>query len=160
MVNLLQQTKFFNVSIRHRDLTAGVTGVTAVAPKFSDALTLFQSRGADSAKHCSAVVAPKFFSWLNLWSTTRNMYLGSGLKERPFLTFYIPLFSKKLSVQCIACFEANHYWFKAYLYQKKPKLPAFSLRINISIIYHLNFLSSDSFHEFWNYKSTIFFSWN
>ena len=34
-----------------RDITAGVTGATAVAPKFSDTLTLFQPRGADSAHH-------------------------------------------------------------------------------------------------------------
>ena len=33
-----------------RDITAGGTGATAVAPKFSDALTLFQpGGGADSA---------------------------------------------------------------------------------------------------------------
>ena len=35
-----------------RDVTAGATGVTKVAPKFSDALTLFQPGGADSAQHC------------------------------------------------------------------------------------------------------------
>ena len=29
----------------NRDVTAGVTGATAVAPKFSDALTLFQPGG-------------------------------------------------------------------------------------------------------------------
>ena len=33
----------------YRDVTAGATGATAVAPKFSDALTLFQPGGADSA---------------------------------------------------------------------------------------------------------------
>ena len=32
-----------------RDVTAGATGATAVAPKFSDTLTLFQPGGADSA---------------------------------------------------------------------------------------------------------------
>ena len=32
-----------------RDVTAGATGATAVAPKFSDALTLFKPGGADSA---------------------------------------------------------------------------------------------------------------
>ena len=32
-----------------RDVTAGATGATAVAPKFSDVLTLFQPGGADSA---------------------------------------------------------------------------------------------------------------
>ena len=35
----------------HRDVTTGVTGATAVTQKFSDALTLFQPRGADSAQH-------------------------------------------------------------------------------------------------------------
>ena len=34
-----------------RDVTTGATGETAVAPKFSDALTLSQPRGADSAHH-------------------------------------------------------------------------------------------------------------
>ena len=32
-----------------RDVTAGATGATAVEPKFSDALTLFQPGGADYA---------------------------------------------------------------------------------------------------------------
>ena len=35
-----------------RDVTTGATGATAVAPKFSDTLTLSQPRGADSAHHC------------------------------------------------------------------------------------------------------------
>ena len=34
-----------------RDVSTGATGATAVAPKFSDTLTLFQPRGADSAHH-------------------------------------------------------------------------------------------------------------
>jgi hypothetical protein len=34
-----------------RDVTAGATGVTAVTPKFSNVLTLFQPGGADSAQH-------------------------------------------------------------------------------------------------------------
>ena len=34
-----------------RDVSTGATGTTAVAPKFSDILTLFQPRGADSAHH-------------------------------------------------------------------------------------------------------------
>ena len=34
-----------------RDVTTGATGATEVAPKFSDALTLSQPRGADSAHH-------------------------------------------------------------------------------------------------------------
>ena len=32
-----------------RDVSAGATGATAVASKFSDALTIFQPGGADSA---------------------------------------------------------------------------------------------------------------
>ena len=32
-----------------RDVSTGATGATAVAPKFSDTLTLFQPGGADSA---------------------------------------------------------------------------------------------------------------
>ena len=40
----------FNLWKKHiRDVTAGATGATAVATKFSDALTLFQPGGADSA---------------------------------------------------------------------------------------------------------------
>ena len=35
----------------YRDVSTGATGATAVAPKFSDALTLSQPRGADSAHH-------------------------------------------------------------------------------------------------------------
>ena len=34
-----------------RDVSTGATGATGVAPKFSDTLTLFQLRGADSAHH-------------------------------------------------------------------------------------------------------------
>ena len=34
-----------------RDVTTGATGATQVMPKFSDTLTLSQSRGADSAHH-------------------------------------------------------------------------------------------------------------
>ena len=34
-----------------RDVIAGATGVTAVAPKFSDTLSLSQPKGADSAHH-------------------------------------------------------------------------------------------------------------
>ena len=34
-----------------RDVSTGAIGATAVAPKFSDTLTLFQPRGADSAHH-------------------------------------------------------------------------------------------------------------
>ena len=39
------------VATKGRDVTAGATGATAVAPKFSDALTLFQPWWADSAQH-------------------------------------------------------------------------------------------------------------
>ena len=35
-------------TLLHRDVTAGATGATAVAPKFSDTLTLFQPGWADS----------------------------------------------------------------------------------------------------------------
>ena len=35
--------------------SSGATGVTAVAPKFSDTLTLSQPRGADSAHHCRSL---------------------------------------------------------------------------------------------------------
>ena len=35
----------------YRDVSAGATGATAVAPKFSDTLTLFQPGGADYAHH-------------------------------------------------------------------------------------------------------------
>ena len=39
------------VCILGRDVSAGATGATAVAPKFSDALTLSPPGGADSAHH-------------------------------------------------------------------------------------------------------------
>ena len=44
---------FFNKLLDQstRDVSTGATGATAVAPKFSDTLTLFQPRGADSAHH-------------------------------------------------------------------------------------------------------------
>ena len=47
-------TKFDEISIfvLTRDVTTGATGATAVAPKFSDTLTLSQPRGADSTDHC------------------------------------------------------------------------------------------------------------
>ena len=35
----------------HRDVSVGATGATAVAPKFSDTLTLFQPGGEDYAHH-------------------------------------------------------------------------------------------------------------
>jgi hypothetical protein len=37
------------LQVKFRDVTAGASGTTAVAPKFSDTLTLFQQEGADSA---------------------------------------------------------------------------------------------------------------
>ena len=40
-----------NFIILSRDVTIGATGATAVAPKFSDNLTLSQPRGADYAHH-------------------------------------------------------------------------------------------------------------
>ena len=39
------------IKSHHRDVSAGATGATGVAPKFSDTLTLFQPGGADSAHH-------------------------------------------------------------------------------------------------------------
>ena len=50
-----------------RDVTAGATGATAVAPKFSDTLTLFQPGGADSAPTIIEV-APKNCLRLHLWA--------------------------------------------------------------------------------------------
>ena len=40
-----------HIYAKSRDVTTGATGATAVAPKFSDTLTLSQPRGADSAHH-------------------------------------------------------------------------------------------------------------
>ena len=46
------QPLFLNIlHISSRDVFAGATGATAVAPKFSDTLTLSQLGGADSAHH-------------------------------------------------------------------------------------------------------------
>ena len=42
----------FEKHIALRDVTTGATGATAVAPKFSDTLTLSQPGGTDSAHHC------------------------------------------------------------------------------------------------------------
>ena len=42
-------TKRNTLHCKPRDVSAGATGATAVAPKFSDALTLFQPGGAYSA---------------------------------------------------------------------------------------------------------------
>ena len=39
------------IVITLRDVSTGATGATRVAHKFSDTLTLFQLRGADSAHH-------------------------------------------------------------------------------------------------------------
>ena len=41
-----------DVSTGATGATAGATGATAVAPKFSDTLTLSQPGGTDSAHHC------------------------------------------------------------------------------------------------------------
>ena len=41
----------FEINWPFRDVFAGATGATAVAPKFSDTLTLSQPGGADSAHH-------------------------------------------------------------------------------------------------------------
>ena len=50
-VSSVPEFLLWRVKISNRDVTAGATGATAVAPKFSDALTLFQPGGADSAQH-------------------------------------------------------------------------------------------------------------
>ena len=49
-------------TIAYRDVTTGATGATAVAPKFSDTLTLFQPGG--QILPTIGAVAPKFSSWL------------------------------------------------------------------------------------------------
>ena len=46
------KTKKLGRKVRSRDVSAGATGATLVAPKFSDTLTLSQPGGADSAHHC------------------------------------------------------------------------------------------------------------
>ena len=51
--------------IQHRDVSTGATGATAVAPKFSDTLTLLQPGG--QILPTIAGVAPKFFPWLRPW---------------------------------------------------------------------------------------------
>ena len=51
-----------------RDVTAGATGATAVAPKFSDTLTLFQP-GGDRFCPTIAEVAPKISPRLHLCDT-------------------------------------------------------------------------------------------
>ena len=48
-----------------RDVSTGATGATAVAPKFSDTLTLFQPGG--QILPTIGVVAPKFSLWLRPW---------------------------------------------------------------------------------------------
>ena len=53
---IIQENEIFAYKIIHipvlsRDVSAGATGATAVAPKFSDTLTLSQPGGADSAHH-------------------------------------------------------------------------------------------------------------
>ena len=53
-----------------RDVTAGATGATAVAPKFSDTLTLFQPRGQilPTITEIAAIIFPWLRPWtLSLW---------------------------------------------------------------------------------------------
>ena len=45
-----------------RDVSTGATGATAVAPKFSDTLTLFQPGG--QILPTIGAVEPEFFPWL------------------------------------------------------------------------------------------------
>ena len=51
-ISLLQTILYkWSLKIQFRDVSAGATGATAVAPKFSDTLTLSQPGGEDSAHH-------------------------------------------------------------------------------------------------------------
>ena len=54
-----------------RDVTTGATGATEVAPKFSDAITLSQPRGADSAHHYRGR-SKKFSVVMSLELTIKN----------------------------------------------------------------------------------------
>ena len=49
--DLLARRILTHTSVLPRDVSAGATGATAVAPKFSDTLTLTQPWGADFAHH-------------------------------------------------------------------------------------------------------------
>ena len=48
----------------YRDVTAGATGATVIAPKFSDTITLFQPGGADSTPASQRL--HQKFPWLHL----------------------------------------------------------------------------------------------
>ena len=50
-VHVKWRNSLVTLSTLYRDVSTGATGATAVAPKFSDTLTLFQPWGADSAHH-------------------------------------------------------------------------------------------------------------
>ena len=53
MLNRIEINSGANLHAVHsgNDVSTGATSATAVAPKFSDTLTLSQPRGADSANH-------------------------------------------------------------------------------------------------------------
>ena len=55
-----------------RDVSTGATGATAVTPKFSDTLTLFQPGGGQILPTIGAV-APKFFLWLRPCNKTNDL---------------------------------------------------------------------------------------
>ena len=52
-------------SVQGRDVSAGATGATAVAPKFSDTLTLSQPGGGGQILPTIAEFEPKFSPWLS-----------------------------------------------------------------------------------------------
>ena len=65
-------TEAASLQYGHRDVSAGATGATAVAPKFSDTLTLSQPGG--QILPTIAEVAPKFFPRLRPWATKVKFY--------------------------------------------------------------------------------------
>ena len=102
-----------------RDVSAGATGATAVAPKFSDTLTLSQPRGADSAHHhrgrsqhfsvvtslictfiqkvsycCCFVMSVLFETWGSFWKVAKSNeifpYLNAFLIQRLLWSIAIP----------------------------------------------------------------------
>ena len=59
--NVKKHCDILNLS---RDVSTGATGATAVAPKFSDTLTLFQPGEGGQILLTIGAVAPKFSLWL------------------------------------------------------------------------------------------------
>ena len=62
-----------DAKLSSRDVSTGATGATEVAPKFSDTLTLFQPRGADSANHWHG----RTYIFLVVMSLDLLRYLGT-----------------------------------------------------------------------------------